>query len=71
MGGKVFKYYWRTITQVRNMGVKKKSVSFDPQLYKAVCNHQADLIKKLGRPVRFSEALMDLLRTALKGPGPG
>lgn len=52
------------------MTVKKKSVSFDPQIYKAACDHQANLIKELGRPVSFSEAVNDLLRTALKGVEP-
>jgi len=48
------------------VSVKKQSVSFDPQVYQAVLNYQAGLIKELGRPVSFSEALNELLRTALQ-----
>lgn len=74
MGDKVFKYYQRTyplvVKEADRMTVKKKSVSFDPQIYKAACDHQANLIKELGRPVSFSEAVNDLLRTALKGVEP-
>ena len=49
------------------MGVVKKTVSFDPAVFKAVEQYQKNLIKENLEPVSFSKALNDLLRTAL-GP---
>ena len=48
------------------MGVVKKTVSFDPQVFKAVEGYQKRLLKEQERPVSFSEALNDLLKTALE-----
>ena len=48
------------------MGVVKKTVSFDPEVFKAVEQYQKNLIKEHLEPVSFSKALNDLLRNALE-----
>jgi len=70
MSYNLYKSYSPTATleglEVKPTSVKKKTVSFDPQVFKAVCNYQAGLIKTHGRPVSFSEALNALLKAALE-----
>lgn len=48
------------------MPVVKKTVSFDPQVFKAVEDYQKRLLKEQERPVSFSEALNQLLKSALE-----
>jgi len=47
--------------------VVKKSVSFNPEVFKALVNYQRNRCREEERPVSFSEVVNELLKVALEG----
>ena len=45
--------------------VVKKSVSFNPEVFKALVNYQRNRCREEERPVSFSEVVNELLKVAL------